>query len=198
MPWKIFIIYDTPFFRREFRRYSHEKCEKTRAGIHNVSVVIDPQVPSEGKVPTSGHPDEEDKNDPRWPKACFCGRPFHPEEAWQINHQPLYRGFPDNQLYALRDPGIIPGAMWDAFWLPPAYAGPDGKRWCVQLPGDTEFLVYGTDSEHHRQWTVTGTAPKFTVSPSINATGVYHGFIQDGIVTEDCEGRLFPNIKRTA
>lgn len=42
----------------------------------------------------------------------------------------------------------------------------------------------------HR-WTVTGTAPDVTATPSINCVGVYHGFVTNGEVTEDCEGRKF-------
>jgi len=44
----------------------------------------------------------------------------------------------------------------------------------------------------HGGWTVTGTAPLITVSPSINVVGVYHGFIQNGVLTDDCEGRTYP------
>lgn len=33
--------------------------------------------------------------------------------------------------------------------------------------------------------------PCTTVEPSINLHGIYHGFLQQGIITDDCEGRQF-------
>lgn len=42
-------------------------------------------------------------------------------------------------------------------------------------------------------WTVTGNVPDLTVAPSINAVGTYHGFLQNGVLTDDCDGRQFPN-----
>jgi hypothetical protein len=39
-------------------------------------------------------------------------------------------------------------------------------------------------------WTVTGTFPKITVTPSIGSSG-YHGFIRDGYLEDDLEGRAF-------
>lgn len=40
-------------------------------------------------------------------------------------------------------------------------------------------------------WSVSGEAPLITVSPSINMQGIYHGYIQNGIITDDCEGRVY-------
>lgn len=40
-------------------------------------------------------------------------------------------------------------------------------------------------------WVVTGEIPLITLSPSINIVGSYHGYIQNGIIQEDCEGRKF-------
>ena len=40
-------------------------------------------------------------------------------------------------------------------------------------------------------WTVTGEAPRITVQPSINAVGDYHGWLVDGVLSDDVEGRLF-------
>lgn len=42
-------------------------------------------------------------------------------------------------------------------------------------------------------WVVTGAPPDLTVAPSINAQGTYHGFLQNGVLTDDCEGRQFPH-----
>jgi hypothetical protein len=68
----------------------------------------------------------------------------------------------------------------------------------VQLPGgkfgfgfciDEGARNNGVWSTHG--WTVTGELPKITVSPSINCIGIYHGFIHNGVLTDDCEGRKF-------
>lgn len=84
--------------------------------------------------------------------------------------------------------------MWDAWWLkdasPDRYTGPDGKAWCVMMPCMVEWIVYGPSSGGGK-WTVTGTPPNISVSPSINLVGLYHGHIVGGIITPDAEGRSF-------
>jgi hypothetical protein len=40
-------------------------------------------------------------------------------------------------------------------------------------------------------WQVTGEPPLITVNPSINLVGGYHGWIQNGIISDDCEGRRY-------
>lgn len=40
-------------------------------------------------------------------------------------------------------------------------------------------------------WTVTGDPPAVTVHPSINLKGRWHGWIRDGVITDDCEGRRY-------
>lgn len=40
-------------------------------------------------------------------------------------------------------------------------------------------------------WYVSGEAPNITVSPSINFPGQYHGWLQNGLLTDDCEGRRY-------
>jgi hypothetical protein len=41
-------------------------------------------------------------------------------------------------------------------------------------------------------WKVTGVPPKITVHPSINFEDSYHGWLKDGVISDDCEGRKFP------
>lgn len=77
-----------------------------------------------------------------------------------------------------------------------------GKRGIhIKLPGCSGFN--GWDMEQvarewakgeivqEHKWNVTGTIPNITATPSINCVGVYHGFVTNGEVTEDCEGRKF-------
>ncbi len=62
---------------------------------------------------------------------------------------------------------------------------------CVVLPSGDWFAVDGTASDNDHGWTVTGNPPNITVSPSINAIGSYHGWLQNGVLSDDCEGRRF-------
>lgn len=48
---------------------------------------------------------------------------------------------------------------------------PDGSHWCVDAV-----------SSNGEGWTVTGTPPKITCSPSIAVSG-YHGYLKDGVFT---------------
>lgn len=85
-----------------------------------------------------------------------------------------------------------PGDMWRA----------DNGDWLVCLPngGTVNITAKFPDGS---SWTVTGEAPNFTVSPSIrcfeivHADGVmwrqgWHGWLQDGVLSDDCEGRTYP------
>jgi hypothetical protein len=57
----------------------------------------------------------------------------------------------------------------------------------------THFCVdfFPTDNKEG-SWQVSGTLPAITITPSINLVGRYHGFIRNGILEDDCEGRRFP------
>ena len=57
----------------------------------------------------------------------------------------------------------------------------------VKIPGGADWNI----DRHDRRWTRTGEAPCVTVTPSINHQGVYHGWLRDGVLTDDCEGRTF-------
>lgn len=74
-----------------------------------------------------------------------------------------------------------------------------GKRpLIVVLPGPVHFAVYGPASTTGTPWQVSGDPPNLTIVPSINVHGVYHGFIQAGVITDDCEGRKFNEAGRRA
>lgn len=61
----------------------------------------------------------------------------------------------------------------------------------IILPGGAEWCPDMVSSEIGQGWTVTGELPNITVSPSVHQIGRYHGFIQNGVVTDDLEGRVF-------
>jgi hypothetical protein len=103
------------------------------------------------------------------------------------------------------------GDMWYASWRledMPHWLSPEYYRdWAgkrppidIMLPsnepwGTAQFCIdMRTTNDSNlgdHGWTVTGEAPNITLSPSINMKGVYHGWIQNGVVSEDCEGRKF-------
>jgi hypothetical protein len=58
--------------------------------------------------------------------------------------------------------------------------------WC---PDQMAWNV--AQGSHGHGWDVAGTLPKLTITPSINFPGRYHGYVQDGQVTDDCEGRKY-------
>lgn len=73
-----------------------------------------------------------------------------------------------------------------------------GKRdlICVYMPGGwiwmPDLMAYsGELGRHGNGWKVHGEPPCITCEPSINACGIYHGYIRDGVITEDVEGRRF-------
>lgn len=59
----------------------------------------------------------------------------------------------------------------------------------VRLPSGRDFCIDGRTRNDSSGWTVTGTAPNITVSPSINHVGRYHGWLQNGVLSDDVEGR---------
>jgi len=100
-----------------------------------------------------------------------------------------------------------PGDMWYADWYlhedgsPVSFLSPEYKRdWlgkrppiAIQLPCGDAWVIdmcFGSDPKNHG-WTITGEVPNLTASPSINAVGSYHGWLQNGVLTDDIEGRTY-------
>lgn len=206
MPWKCFMVEESGIFRRSLRRYWKLPPGVHKGHFHDASVVIKERCssPEPSGRSTTG---EGWESHPRWPTHCACGYAFVGEDWRQMNEHLLYRGAPDGKLYPLRE--LPPGAIWRCTWMEDLkenpYCAPDGKVWAVMLPSGMEFLIYGPSSDKPpRKWVVTGTLPLINVSPSINQEGYYHGYIGQphapapGIITEDCEGRPFPGLARTA
>lgn len=78
----------------------------------------------------------------------------------------------------VRFDGLRPGAMYLD----------DDQGLVVLLP----CRSFWHPDRQDRTWTRTGVPPNVTVTPSVNAVGRYHGWLRDGVLTEDCEGRVFP------
>lgn len=96
-----------------------------------------------------------------------------------------------------REQARIPGAMWWASpdSLPKDHSVPAGafdrfpKLLCVRLPSGGSFHPQIPPAGESHGWEITGEPPKVTIRPSINHVGVYHGYLTDGVLSDDLEGR---------
>lgn len=90
---------------------------------------------------------------------------------------------------------LKPGACWlddgDLYVLLP-----NCEEWPVDLGRRQNASRLARDPEGAAknrlpEWRWTGTLPNITITPSVNCVGRYHGWVQNGVVTDDCEGRKF-------
>ena len=95
-------------------------------------------------------------------------------------------------------------ALFEEDELPPAKFmfmrdGPNGPRWMsFPCPGQRRknesnarcmVPLHPQKNSNGASWTWNGNREKPTLSPSINCHGCWHGFITDGEITPDVEGR---------
>ena len=84
---------------------------------------------------------------------------------------------PEEELHHSPPEGVQPGDMWRV----PELDLPDREAWAIVLPnGAGIWVTTQTASEAQVLWNVAGTPPAITVTPSINAEGVWHGHITNG------------------
>lgn len=203
------MIEPSPYARRLLRRFTWTDdtlkgpCPVHKSGHNRIFVVeaVRAAPPYEdgllGQVVTG-----EYAGDPRWPKLCPCGYEFRESDQWQGMEERLYHGAPDGRLYTTHDPDLPVGACWEGPWLKDtAWIGPDGLSFFVRMPSGYEFMMDGPASNNPspKGWTRVGTPPFFTIRPSILQHGAdgYHGFIDDGIVSECHDGHTYPGLRRT-
>lgn len=102
--------------------------------------------------------------------------------------------------------GFTPvGAMWPVEGSVHAASPNYARHWkgkraplAVQLPIGGFFVdgpFWNNNGPYGDGWMVTGEAPLITMSPSINIVGHYHGWLQNGVISDDCEGRTFPDAR---
>lgn len=138
-------------------------------------------------------------DDPRTPAHCDrCRRAFAPEVRPVIWQEPIYEAS-DGRQFTIRPPGSrlgeLPpapaGAMWVADWIEPGdgWTGPDGLCLMLRLPDGTDWMIDGP-TRSGGGWSRTGTPPQITANPSIAAPG-YHGWLRDGVLSDDLEGRSY-------
>ena len=194
MAWKLYLLQPLPFCRRTFRRFvfsSNLKCPLPQ-GYHDVSVLVGARDPFEDSTlyGTSVIPErelDELMGTSKWPAKCPCGYAFQPTDELQDNRMRLFAGAPGGREYTISDRDLPPGAC---------RMGADDNLY-VRMPDGEDFsptLNYGGGEK----WSMVGTPPAITVSPSINCVGSYHGWIRAGVLTDDCEGRKFPQFPATA
>lgn len=199
MAWTCFLIVATDRCKRELRRFTwsaEQPCPLHEGSGHDAMVPIE-----DGPVLLSPEgyqlSEEAPRADPRWPTACACGYVFQERDQWQLFSQRIYVREDTGQEYTLkfRGPNAAPvGAMWDAPWnveRGEKWTGPDGRCLMVRLPPDGhDWCIDGPSSGDGPGWTRTGVPPMITVTPSI-LTPKYHGFLRDGVLTDDLDGRTY-------
>jgi Family of unknown function (DUF6527) len=170
-------------YRRSLRRYLYSSEAACGAGGYCNASADTGIVTELERITVSG--DDWPHDDPQWPRACeACGQPFPETACWQRNDNAVYR-LPDNTEFVFgRSLGRCApaGTMIRAAWYD-EYAGQPGESWLIALPdgGDWITTQRATGGGY---WTVTGTPPDITASPSIwhNAPEGWHGFVRDGFL----------------
>jgi hypothetical protein len=189
-----FLVHPTTKYRVTLRRYSRDAENRCPANgwCHNADVFI--AVEEHTEIPVSG--DVHPKNDTQWPTKCsLCAYVFTANDYYQKNYNCVY-STDEGKEYTLVSPDQMttdqamaapPGAMWECPWMSPA---PDGKSYCVRTPGGDWHIDGSYGFPQAGRWTRTGTAPNFTVTPSIgigkDAKGnwQYHGWLRNGLLVE--------------
>jgi len=170
--------------RRDLRRFTFSgrtgvPC--SRGPGHDATAVIGEIAEAEA---SRTHGDNWPHDDPGWPEACeACGYRFQPSDEWQRNDNLLFR-LPDGTEFTTwgRPMDAPPGAMVRAHWYDEYSSHPEGiDSWLIVLPDGGTWITSSKASDGG-YWTVTGTAPDLTASPSIwhDAPSGWHGWIRDG------------------
>lgn len=138
------------------------------------------------------------------PRYVNPASPDHPDVGESVQRTRLYE-VGDCWLASKNDAGewyLWPDGEWRQplkgfYTLSPEYHRDNAHRppVVVVLPGKCIFVVdactYADGGPGPHGWKVTGTPPRLTVAPSINVSGTYHGWLRDGVLTDDCEGRRY-------
>jgi len=85
---------------------------------------------------------------------------------------------------------------WQWFLSPEFRASERDYVIVVRLPDGTDWVVDHASSRSLQEqrpqgWNVSGELPRISVTPSIHVIGRYHGFVTDGVLTDDLEGRSY-------
>lgn len=61
---------------------------------------------------------------------------------------------------------------------------------CGHFCVDMVTMQDGVPGDHG--WAVSGSPPLLTLTPSVNIKGGWHGYITNGVICDDVEGKTFP------
>jgi hypothetical protein len=106
-----------------------------------------------------------------------------PGSCWRIPLAYRYRDFPDGPTYGEDNADLF---------SPEFLASGRDAVVVIRLPGGADWSPDWKASGDGNGWTVTGEFPRITAHPSVNAVGTYHGWLTDGVLSNDVEGRVFP------
>ncbi len=191
MPWTCFMLTPTERERRWLRRYtfSHPSACPHHLYGHDAEVRIEDGRVAERPQDAAVNDDPGNHDDPRWPRRCSCGYQFMPKDEWQLFRRTIYLRADNGAETTLAEAPV--GAMYDAPWLHGMhhYRVVDGQTLVVKLPGGAEWVIDG-ESSSGGFWERTGTPPRITARPSI-LTPNYHGWLTDGVLSDDLEGRQY-------
>lgn len=184
----LFIAEPTGTCQLSLRRFRYR--EDGAGHFHDASAVIAEDAPATPRGARGTRPGSSvsvPHDDPRWPVACSCGEPFRPDDEWQVNETEWYQGAGQRFAWGTGSWDGPPGAMIRAEWRDdstrdngcPAYIVflPNGSYWC------TRDRSAGDGNSFGPQWSITGTPPAITVTPSIDdrdPARPWHGWIRDG------------------
>lgn len=191
--WICILLTATDQASLALRRYAYSPCAAKPHGmdIHDARTYIGtaPIVVSERET-WDVHMHQPPQSDPRWPMRCVCGYTFRDTDNWQLAKNRLYTRPDTGAQLTLRE--IEPGMMFDAEWYLDAddpWAGPDGRSLVARLPDGTDWAM-DAPSKSGGKWERSGEPPRIAVRPSIASPG-YHGWLTDGILSDDLEGRTY-------
>lgn len=190
MSTQMFLVHDTGRCRLVMRRFRFSGGSGHSCNAH---VVIDEDAKCAPRDEKGYKPNLDRTTpltDPRWPNVCSeCGLAFDisPDCGAQVNELDWIEGGGHRFVYGVGHWAFPAGAVLRSLWRdvegrPPAYqiGLPNGTVWNTNdrasVSGSNTIGPY---------WEVSGEAPNFTVTPSIDDQGSnpWHGFITNGILT---------------
>jgi hypothetical protein len=189
MPYSCFFLEPTGQAMRWLRCYSKGPCpnDPSPYGYHDVEVLVESTQVIVNEDKTLSIESNDFAADPRWPTQCSCGYVFTHNDEQHVMWREVYRRQDTGEEIPMQMPMPV-GSMWYAdYYTKLGWIGPDGHCLAVETPGG--LWVVDQPSTQGRPWQREGTPPKVTARPSINIVGRYHGWLTNGVLSDDLEQR---------
>lgn len=196
MPWTCVLLEETNRASLALRRYAADLTAPCPAGYYHEARTLIGTAPLSIDAEGNWHVDirQPPPTDPRWPIRCACGYEFNEADNRQLAPSRLYTRQDTGAELTLDE--AEPGMIWEAPWyVDVGWHGTDGRSFVMRLPGNGEWAIDAVSTSGGR-WERTGEPPNITVRPSILSHGSatrkeYHGFLTDGVLSDDLEGRTY-------